>query len=177
MNRLSRHPDEAFTLIELILVLMLIAVLTTLATPALRGFARRAALDDTAASLLALTQQAQTRAVHEAAPYRIVFSVDERRAWLEHIGDEGYEAVDTSVVEPVTWGASVTIISDVAQDGDGQFVIAFEPTGLVSPGRRRDRTGRPVRRIDLRRPDRKVPSGDHPRTPGAERGGGARCDA
>jgi type II secretion system protein H len=134
VKRRAGHPRAGFTLIELILVLVLIAVLTALATPALRGFTRRAALDDTAAAMLTLTQQAQSRAAHEAVPYRVVFDLDERRSWLERIGDEGYEEVVANDVEPITWGQSVTLVSDIDRDDDGQLAIGFQPTGLVTPG-------------------------------------------
>lgn len=134
MNRRLRHVRPGFTLIELILVLVLIAVITAVATPALRGFARRAALDDTAAAMLTLTQQAYSRAAHEAIPHRVVFDLAEHRAWLEQIGDEGYEEVTATGVEPVTWGRTVTLASDIEQNGYETLTIEFHPTGLVTPG-------------------------------------------
>lgn len=115
-------------------MLVLIALLTSLATPALSGFARRAALDDTAASLLALTQQAQSLAAHDAITYRVVIDHDLRTAWLDYLGGEGYQQDTIAGVEPVTWGRSVNIISDLPQDGMASWGIIFQPTGLVTPG-------------------------------------------
>ncbi len=134
MNRRCITSRAGFTLIELILVLVLIAVLTTLATPSLRGFARRAALDDTAASLLTLAEQARTRAAHEAVPHRVVFDLDQHIAWLEHIGDEGFEEVNASGVEPVQWGASVKIVAELDLTQDGLPAINCQPNGLTSLG-------------------------------------------
>ncbi len=134
MNDHAGHPEPGFTLIELILVLVLIAIITTAATPALRGFTQRGSLDDAAAALLALTQQAQTRAAHEAIPYRVVFDLDAHAAWLEKIGDEGYQRVDEPGVEPVAWNAALMIVSNIEPDIHQQRIINFDPTGLVTPG-------------------------------------------
>lgn len=137
MNRRSlttRPGISGFTLLELILVLVLIAVLTTLATPALSGFARRAALDDTAVSLLLLIQQAQTRAVHTATTHRVVFDLDQREAWVDTVGEEGYEHVVGAGVETVTWGRSITLTADIEPNGYERLTLSFEPTGLVTPG-------------------------------------------
>jgi type II secretion system protein H len=134
VNRRVGHVEPGFTLIELILVLVLIALITTAATPALRGFTQRGSLDDAAAALLTLTRQAQTRAAHESVPYRIVFNLDAHTAWLEKIGDEGFEIIDETGVEPITWNRELTIASDIEPDIYQQLVINFDPTGLVTPG-------------------------------------------
>src|ERR1039457_4932934 len=71
-RRLLRSVGAArrhgFTLIELILVLTLLAVLTSLAAPSLSSFFRGRALDSEARQLLSLTHAAQNRAVSEGFP-------------------------------------------------------------------------------------------------------------
>lgn len=59
---------RAFTLIELILVLALLVVITSLAAPAMARFIRGRALDSEARRLIALMHAAQSRAVSEGAP-------------------------------------------------------------------------------------------------------------
>ena len=59
---------EAFTLIELILVLALLVIITSLAAPALSGFVRGQALGSEARRLLALMHAGQSRAVSEGMP-------------------------------------------------------------------------------------------------------------
>jgi type II secretion system protein H len=59
---------HGFTLIELILVLTLLAILTSLAAPSLSSFFRGRALDSEARQLLSLTHAAQSRAVSEGFP-------------------------------------------------------------------------------------------------------------
>jgi type II secretion system protein H len=66
----------AFTLIELILVLALLVIFTSIATPAMSRFIRGRALDTEARRLLALTHLAQSRAVSEGMP--MMLWVDEK---------------------------------------------------------------------------------------------------
>jgi type II secretion system protein H len=70
---ISCHPSpvtrhSAFTLIELILILALLVIVTSLATPAISNFIRGRALDSESRRLFALTHAAQSRAVSEGMP-------------------------------------------------------------------------------------------------------------
>jgi len=67
----------AFTLIELILVLALLVIITSLAAPAMANFIRGRALDSEARRLSALMHAAQSRAVSEGMP--MVLWVDEKQ--------------------------------------------------------------------------------------------------
>ena len=73
-----RHSksSSAFTLIELVLVLALLVVITSLAAPAMANFIRGRALDSEARRLFALTHAAQSRAVSEGVP--MLLWVDEK---------------------------------------------------------------------------------------------------
>ena len=70
--------NRAFTLIELILVLALLVIAVSLASPALSGFIRGRALDSEARRLLALAHAGQSRAVSEGAT--MVLWVDEKQS-------------------------------------------------------------------------------------------------
>jgi type II secretion system protein H len=71
-----RHSQRGFTLIELILVLALLVIITSIAAPAMSRFVRGRALDSEARRLAALMHAAQARAVSEGAP--MIFWVDEK---------------------------------------------------------------------------------------------------
>ena len=75
---------RGFTLIELILVLTLLAILTSLAAPSLSSFFRGRALDSEARQLLSLTHAAQSRAVSEGFPMLL---------WIDSKG-HGYGVVE-----------------------------------------------------------------------------------
>jgi len=60
--------NRAFTLIELILVLALLAIITSLMVPRMSGFIRGRALDSEARRLFSLMHAGQSRAVSEGMP-------------------------------------------------------------------------------------------------------------
>jgi type II secretion system protein H len=69
--------NRAFTLIELILVLALLVIITSLAAPAMANFIRGRALDSEARRIFALMHVGQSRAVSEGMP--MVLWVDEKQ--------------------------------------------------------------------------------------------------
>jgi type II secretion system protein H len=79
---ISRHASRvtrrasAFTLIELILVMALLVVITSLAAPGMANFVRGRALDSETRRLFALMHAGQSRAVSEGMP--MVLWVDEK---------------------------------------------------------------------------------------------------
>ncbi len=68
---------QAFTLIELILVMTLLVISTALVAPSLMNFFRGRTLDSEAQQLLSLTHAGQSRAVSEGEP--ILLWVDAKR--------------------------------------------------------------------------------------------------
>jgi type II secretion system protein H len=60
--------SSGFTLIELILILALLVIITSLAAPRMSGFIRGRALDSESRRLFALMHAAQSRAVSEGLP-------------------------------------------------------------------------------------------------------------
>jgi len=70
------YRRRAFTLIELVFVLALLVIVTSITAPAMSRFIRGRALDSEARRLLALTHEAQSRAVSEGLA--MMFWVDEK---------------------------------------------------------------------------------------------------
>ena len=70
--------SSGFTLIELILILALLVVITSLAAPAMANFIRSRALDSESRRLFALMHVAQSRAVSEGMP--IMLWVDQKNS-------------------------------------------------------------------------------------------------
>lgn len=81
---------RGFTLIELILVMAVLGVVLAYAAPALGRFFRTRSLESEARRFLALTRQAQTRAVSEGVPMVLWVDTQQRRYGL---------TADTSFVE------------------------------------------------------------------------------
>src|SRR5271154_6226165 len=83
----KRRNRRAFTLIELVFVLALLVIITSLAAPAMANFIRGRALDSEARRMIALMDAGQSRAVSEGMP--MVLWVDEKN------GAYGLEAETT----------------------------------------------------------------------------------
>jgi type II secretion system protein H len=99
---LTLGPQLAgFTLIELILVLALLVVITSLAAPAMANFIRGRALDSEARRLFSLMHAGQSRAVSEGMP--MVLWVDEKQGTYglqaETTGKTGDSKAETLAVD------------------------------------------------------------------------------
>jgi type II secretion system protein H len=75
-SHVTRHAS-AFTLVELLLVLTLLVVITSMVAPAMSNFIRGRALDSEARRLFALMHAGQSRAVSEGLP--MMLWVDEKQ--------------------------------------------------------------------------------------------------
>jgi type II secretion system protein H len=84
VGQIKWQRRRAFTLIELVLVLALLVVITSLAAPAMANFIRGRALDSESRRLFSLMHAAQSRAVSEGMP--MVLWVDEKN------GSYGFQA-------------------------------------------------------------------------------------
>jgi type II secretion system protein H len=73
----NRRCRRAFTLVELIHVLALLVIVTSLVAPAMSNFIRGRALDSEARRLAALLHAGQSRAVSEGMP--VMLWVDEKK--------------------------------------------------------------------------------------------------
>lgn len=85
--------NGAFTLIELILVMCLLAVVLSLVFPSLKGFFRGRNLDNEAQRFLALTRLGQSRAISEGVP--MILWMDPKAGLYGLQVQGGYGANDT----------------------------------------------------------------------------------
>ena len=74
--------SKGFTLIEIMIVLALIAILSSIAMPALRGFAASTRLKSTAHAIRDMLNFARDMAITERASYLVVFDLTANRYWL-----------------------------------------------------------------------------------------------
>jgi prepilin-type N-terminal cleavage/methylation domain-containing protein len=133
----GKHNKEqarcAFTLIELILVMALIAVAVSMVAPRMTDFVRGRALDTEARRMLALMHAGQSRAVSEGMPIVLWFDAKQNTCGLEEetppkSGDP--KAEDVTISD----GVQVAPVSSSAQ-GITMFhhlpAIRFLPDGSV----------------------------------------------
>lgn len=132
---------RAFTLMELLLVLALLAMAVAVAAPSLSRFFRGRALDSEARRMLSLTRYAQSRAVSEGVPMVMWFKQEEKTYGVQAemtYTDTDEKAVEykldsnlelelppASLIAPAPWKITTQIAGN-------QPAIRFTPDGYVS---------------------------------------------
>ena len=118
------HPltPNGFTLIEIMLVLALIAILSSIAMPSLRGFAASTRLKSTAHAIRDMLNFARDMAITERAAYLVVFDLAANRYWLA--SSETFNLADPSM--PVT--ASPSSLQPAQQPTADQGTTVFQQT-------------------------------------------------
>jgi prepilin-type N-terminal cleavage/methylation domain-containing protein len=133
-----RQKSRAFTLMELILVMLIAATALAIAAPHVGGWSRGARLRNCAEEFVRMTRLARSRAVTDAAVYRI--QLDTATVNFKLLVQQGTEFVDVqkslgrnaaplknATIELVRMGTELT---DSAADS-----IDFYPTGRTQPMR------------------------------------------
>jgi type II secretion system protein H len=134
---------DAFTLVEMILVMTIMVILISLVFPSLKGFFQGRNLDNEARRFLSLTRYAQSRAITEGQPVEL---------WLNpRTGSYGVQAVsgytetqtnpmafnlDSTIRIAFSTPSSVLVRSNYWSQAQGQFgavaKIRFQPDGFIS---------------------------------------------
>lgn len=95
----GRRPAaiRAFTLIELILVMVLITIVVSVSLPSLKGFFKGRDLDSEARRFLSLTRYAASRAVAEGVPMELFVDLEHKRYGLR--AQAGFLETDSKTVQ------------------------------------------------------------------------------
>src|SRR4051812_47878819 len=67
------HPRKAFTLLELIMVMLVVTIALGVAAPTLRGFLAGSKTKNCALEMVAMARWARTQSISEGRVYRIAF--------------------------------------------------------------------------------------------------------
>ena len=103
----SRRRASAFTLIELVLVLALIAMLLAAAAPRFSGFGRGQRLDNAVESFLAAARHARGQAIATAMPHRLEVDAGRGVYWVSRFEGQSFVPVAGE------WGRETTLPEDV----------------------------------------------------------------
>ncbi len=136
-SKVEGSCKPAFTLIELILVLALLAVVTSLAAPSLSRFFRGRALNSEARQLLSLTHAGRSRAVADGFPMLLWIDSNQRAYGLQEEGTTQNSSTQDAdpKAEEFAFGDNVEIeavnASDMSINGQSLPVIRFLPDGTT----------------------------------------------
>lgn len=127
----SRARSSAFTLLELVLVLVIIGTALGMAAPSLRGWSRGSRLRDTADQFLALTRLARSQAVASCQVHRLCLSSSGQYQLLVQHGEE-FVPIASSFGDVFMLPEGYRIQLRVLTEGS-ENCIDFYPTGRTQP--------------------------------------------
>jgi prepilin-type N-terminal cleavage/methylation domain-containing protein len=120
---------RAFTLLELILVMMILALSAMMAVPMLAPFARGRKVTDTAGQLLALTKFAQDMAMSEGKSVRLEIDPGQGVFALTAEKEGAYAPVESGLARSFSVGDGVTIAWEGMSDAATQGYVQFDSDG------------------------------------------------
>jgi type II secretion system protein H len=137
--------QSAFTLIELILVMALLAIVLAVAAPSLSQFFKGRNLDSEAKRFMALTRHAQSRAVSEGVPMVLWLETEQRiyglnadKSFVEEDPKAEQFSLEGSLqVEVLRFSGSMVAMQtnrfrNERLDAGNLYTLRFNPDGFVS---------------------------------------------
>ena len=132
-QRACQPRRSAFTLFELVLVLVMVSVLMGIAAPSLRGFLAGSRSRDAASELLALTQFARARAIADCTVYRLVIDSQSGAYGLQMQEGEQFVATGTDFGQTFKLPDGMRLEFTRADHLSVGNWIDFHPTGRTDP--------------------------------------------
>ena len=131
-----RRQLHAFTLLELILVMMVILLMASLVAPALQRFSTSRDLDNQAVILTSMAGYARTQAMAQSRTYRLNLDEQDGKFWLSDQDElpSPFEPAKGDEGQPHTLPQGVKValqLLDPAQDQANY--VTFNPDGRVDP--------------------------------------------
>ena len=128
----AKGSRRAFTLLELVMVLMLVAIVVAAAAPSLRGWNRGQRLDNAAEQFISATRWARTQAISTAAPHAVEINGAAGRYRVVRLDGEGTAPAAGEFGRDMMLPANF-LIDVIRQDESGASAIEFHPNGRLTP--------------------------------------------
>jgi prepilin-type N-terminal cleavage/methylation domain-containing protein len=138
----ARHGQlRAYTLLELVLVLAILAITVAAAAPVLSNFARGRRVEEAARQFVALTHWARSQAINDGVTFQILIDTS-AGSWRVNVQDgemSGVGSDATFVQASGPFGRVYTAPEGVEIQSElpvinGQRAITFDPTGRCDTG-------------------------------------------
>jgi len=135
--RIQSVRQKAFTLLELILVMILLCTVLAMAAPSLRGFFSSRQLNDISEQILIMTRYAKVQSISESKIYRINFDLNNRWYWMSSLSQSQYQRLDNSFGNYFTIPSDIDMEFEGVQSEDRIYYFQFNPQGYSSEARLR----------------------------------------
>ena len=130
--RVRGRRAGAFTMVELLLVMVLICIILGATAPSLRGFFGARKTTGAAAQIMALIQYARTQAIADGCIYRLYFDTTQNQYWLMMQTGGAYATTNTEY--GITYSLPEGTTFDMQADPNCAITdhIDFYPDGSTS---------------------------------------------
>jgi type II secretion system protein H len=127
-------PSSGFTLLELVLVMVIIAVVLAMVAPSLSGFSAARDADFAAAQVISVSRWAREQAISEGRVYRLNFNPSSQEYFVTAQVGGTFQRPPVEFGQVFTVPEGVVMTWDAPTDG-GAAVIDFFPSGRSQPAR------------------------------------------
>jgi type II secretion system protein H len=140
--RTPTSSRRAFTLVELVLVLVVMATALAIAAPSLGGWRRGQRLRDAGEEFLATARHARALAIANSQLHRLYVNTSTRTYWIEAQDGQQFVRLGTSLGREFSLpaGYTVSLVSTPTDPATGQSLpgsplefIEFYPSGRMHP--------------------------------------------
>lgn len=137
MSTVRKHDGgaKAFTLLELILIMIILCTVLAMAAPSLRGFFSSRQLNDVAEQILVMTRYAKIQSVFQGRFYRVNIDKNEHRCWISVLSENEYEPLRQSFGNDFLIPPDIEVTFDEVEETAGIYYFEFNPQGYAKPGR------------------------------------------
>ena len=132
--RRRRHNIAAFTLMELVIVLLVLAIMVAIVAPSLRGFGVGRKSDAVANQLVSMANWARSQAVNEGTIYRLNLDLASRSFDVQVQLDGGFGPAAGEYGDSIYLADGMTMETSVVARQEGTY-IEFRPDGRCEAGR------------------------------------------
>lgn len=131
------HPVRlrAFTLLELILVMIILCTVLAMAAPSLRGFFSSRQLNDFSEQIIIMTRYAKVHSVFDGNYYRISFDPGEGIYWMSSLNGSQYERLENNFGKYYQIPSEIEMDFDKIEGENGIYYLTFNPRGYSSESR------------------------------------------
>jgi prepilin-type N-terminal cleavage/methylation domain-containing protein len=134
--RVRSRKNTAFTLLELILVLVILAIAAGMLAPSLRWFTMGRSNANNATFIVSLGQYARSQAAAEGRVYRMNFDVQNGSIWLTAANGATFDPPPNEYGKPLDLSkGTATLRVQTPQRTDGGQYVEFQPTGRTDPAK------------------------------------------
>ncbi len=127
----NRRCRNAFTLLELILVMIIICTMLAMAAPNLRGFFSSRQLKNIAEQMSILCRYADDRATMETITHRLYIDTNDNKYWLTAMQQGQYLMLEGKLGEKFNIPEDVRLTFNNIRTDNGLYYIEFLPDRLT----------------------------------------------